>query len=94
MSLAVVDPSSVEFGLSLPPHGPHTITTHAPGWHAAERFRDRDASLFAQLKSIYPRFMPFGLAGTVSNDQYVACLHMKPAPFKYLGMVRIIAILI
>ncbi|KAI0442288.1 cystathionine gamma-synthase [Xylaria telfairii] len=68
MSLAVVDPSSVGFGLSLPPHGPHTITTHAPGWRSAERFRDRDASLFAQLKSMYPRFMPFGLAGTLCQS--------------------------
>ncbi|KAI0459296.1 cystathionine gamma-synthase [Xylaria acuta] len=68
MSLSVVDPSTVEFGQSLPPHTPHAITTHAPGWRTAERLRDRDPSLFAQLKSLYPRFSPFGLAGTLCQS--------------------------
>ncbi|KAI0857894.1 cystathionine gamma-synthase [Xylaria cubensis] len=64
MSMSVVDPSTAEFGQSLPPHGPHTITTHAPGWKVSERFRDRDVSLLMQLKSLYPRFSPWGLAAT------------------------------
>ncbi|KAI1756456.1 cystathionine gamma-synthase [Xylaria castorea] len=68
MALSVVDPSTVEFGQSVPPHGPHAITTHFPGWRASERFRDRDASLFAELKSIYPRFSPFGLAATLCQS--------------------------
>lgn len=67
MSLSDVDPSTVELGQSLPPHGPHAITTHVPGWKMAERFRGRDVSLLRQLKSIYPRFSPFGLSAAVSN---------------------------
>ncbi|KAI0910511.1 hypothetical protein F4823DRAFT_589839 [Ustulina deusta] len=66
MSLSDVDPSTVEFGQSLPPHGPHAITTHAPGWKTMELFRDRDPSLIARLKSVYPRFLPFGLTAAVS----------------------------
>lgn len=54
------------FGHSLPPEGPHTITLHAPGWDAAMRFRDGDFSVIAQLRSVYPRFFPFGPAATVS----------------------------
>ncbi|KAI1166821.1 cystathionine gamma-synthase [Nemania serpens] len=68
MSLSDVDPSTVELGLSLPPHGPHAITTHIPGWNVAERFRDRDVSLLGQLKSIYPRFSPFGLSATLCQS--------------------------
>ncbi|KAI0404847.1 cystathionine gamma-synthase [Xylaria palmicola] len=68
MSLAAVDPSTVEFGQSLPPHGPHTITTHAPGWKAAEGLRDADPSLIAQFKSLYPRFSPFGLAAKLCQS--------------------------
>ncbi|KAK9788985.1 putative Cystathionine gamma-synthase [Seiridium cardinale] len=48
------------FGHALPPEGPHTITMHAPKWETALRFREGDMSLIRQLKSIYPRFFPFG----------------------------------
>ncbi|KAI0486494.1 cystathionine gamma-synthase [Xylaria cf. heliscus] len=68
MSLSAVDPSTIEFGLSLPPHGPHTITTHMPGWRAAERIRDRDPTLIMAVKSIYPRFSPFGLSAKLCQS--------------------------
>jgi cystathionine gamma-synthase len=55
------------FGHSLPPEGPHTVTFHFPTWAAAVRFRDGDMSLMAKIKSIYPRFMPFGPSAQVSN---------------------------
>ncbi|KAH6648601.1 cystathionine gamma-synthase [Truncatella angustata] len=48
------------FGHSLPPEGPHTVTLHAPKWESALRFREGDMTLFRQLKSLYPRFFPFG----------------------------------
>ncbi|KAK3939681.1 putative cystathionine gamma-synthase protein [Diplogelasinospora grovesii] len=50
---------TTELGHSIPPEGPHTITTHAPGWDTAIRFRSGDPALFAQMKSMYPRFVPF-----------------------------------
>lgn len=64
--LSAVDPSTIEFGNSLPPYGPHTITFHMPGWQTAMRFKDGDTSIIGRLKSIYPRFAPFGLPATVS----------------------------
>ncbi|KAI3322046.1 cystathionine gamma-synthase [Xylariaceae sp. AK1471] len=67
-SLSAVDPSTVEFGQSLPPHGPHTITMHVPKWETGVRFRDGDMSLLMQLKSIYPRFSPFGLSATLCKS--------------------------
>ncbi|KAI1264298.1 cystathionine gamma-synthase [Xylariaceae sp. FL1019] len=57
---AVIDPSQVEVGNSLPPFGPHTVTMHFPGWEAAMKFRDGDMSLMAKLKAVYPRFSPWG----------------------------------
>ncbi|KAI0144261.1 cystathionine gamma-synthase [Xylariaceae sp. FL1272] len=57
---AVVDPSQVELGNSLPPYGPHTVTMHAPGWDAAMQFRNGDTRLMTKMKSIYPRFSPWG----------------------------------
>lgn len=53
---------STEFGHSTPPEGPHTITIHVPGWDNGMKFRDGDKELFSKLRSIYPRFGPFGLA--------------------------------
>ncbi|KAI0114004.1 cystathionine gamma-synthase [Nemania sp. FL0031] len=71
LSLSNVDPSTVEFGQSLPPHGPHTITVHMTGWETVERFRDDPRSLVPHFKSIYPRFSPFGpsamLCGSVAQ---------------------------
>ncbi|KAI0539992.1 cystathionine gamma-synthase [Xylaria digitata] len=68
MSLSDVDPSTVEFGQSLPPHGPHTITTHMPGWKTAMLMRDRDTSIITRFKSIYPRFLPFGLSAVLCQS--------------------------
>ncbi|KAI1812990.1 cystathionine gamma-synthase [Poronia punctata] len=66
-----IDPSTVEFGTSLPPQGPHTITVHLPGYENAKAIRDGDQSVLAKLKSIYPRFCPFGLSaqlcGTIAS---------------------------
>ncbi|KAI2636132.1 cystathionine gamma-synthase [Xylaria nigripes] len=68
MSSSAIDPSTVEIGQSIPPHGPHTITMHLPGWKVAERFRNRDMSVFTLLKSIYPRFSPFGLTAALCGS--------------------------
>lgn len=51
-----------EIGHSAPPEGPHTITVHVPGWDNALKFRDGDKELFSKIRSLYPRFAPFGLA--------------------------------
>lgn len=63
-----IDATTTEFGHSLPPHGPHTITTHAPGYKSAVAFREGDMSVISRVKSIYPRFSPFGLAAQVSSS--------------------------
>jgi len=57
-----IDATTTEFGQSLPPHGPHTITTHGHGYKTAVAFREGDMSVISRIKSIYPRFSPFGLA--------------------------------
>ncbi|KXJ96007.1 pyridoxal phosphate-dependent transferase [Microdochium bolleyi] len=57
-----IDATTTEWGCSLPPQGPHTITTHAPGYKTAMGLRDGDMSIITRIKSIYPRFSPFGLA--------------------------------
>ncbi|PSR82728.1 pyridoxal phosphate-dependent transferase [Coniella lustricola] len=58
----VAKPITTEFGHSLPPETPHSVTTHAPGWDTIFRFRDADMSLFMTIKSLYPRFSPWGPA--------------------------------
>ncbi|KAJ7188742.1 pyridoxal phosphate-dependent transferase [Mycena filopes] len=55
-----VTPIATELGHSMPPEGPHTITVHAKGWDTALAFRNGDQTLFAKIRSLYPRFMPFG----------------------------------
>lgn len=64
--MAVVKPITTEFGHSIPPEGPHTVTFHIPRWETGMRFRDGDMTVFAQLRSLYPRFCPFGPAREVS----------------------------
>ncbi|KAK3950388.1 pyridoxal phosphate-dependent transferase [Pseudoneurospora amorphoporcata] len=59
--MTVVKPITTPLGQSLPPHGPHAITTHLPGWNTALRLRDGDPELGKQLKSMYPRFTPLSL---------------------------------
>ncbi|KAK0733957.1 pyridoxal phosphate-dependent transferase [Lasiosphaeria miniovina] len=46
-------------GQSMPPEGLHTVTVHLPGWETACAFRKGDKTIFAALKSMYPRFGPF-----------------------------------
>ncbi|KAH7034828.1 pyridoxal phosphate-dependent transferase [Microdochium trichocladiopsis] len=58
-----IDATNTEIGQSLPPYGPHTITTHFPGYKTLVALREGDMSVLARVKSIYPRFTPFGLAG-------------------------------
>ncbi|KAH9905803.1 cystathionine gamma-synthase [Xylariomycetidae sp. FL2044] len=59
--MAFPDPSDTEFGQSIPPYGPHAITTYAHGWKVAIAVRDGDMSVIARMKSMYPRFAPFGV---------------------------------
>jgi cystathionine gamma-synthase len=54
-----------KFGHSTPPYGPHTITAHLPKWMTLVNFRNGDKSLMPLLKSIYPRFAPWGHARQV-----------------------------
>lgn len=56
-----------EFGHSLQPEGPHTVTFHMPGWDIATKFRRGSdlGSLISRLKSVYPRLFPFGPAAAV-----------------------------
>lgn len=61
-----VKPITTEFGHSLPPEGPHTITVHAVGWDIAMKFRNGDPAIMTRLRSVYPRFSPFGLARQLS----------------------------
>jgi hypothetical protein len=68
--LSAVDPSKLEWK-SCPPHGPHAVTVHAPGWETITRLRDGDMGLIAKLQSIYPRFCPFGPSAQVSIHIYV-----------------------
>lgn len=49
-----------KFGHSLPPESPHTITFNIPGWDTAMGFRDGDMTVFSRMRSMYPRFSPFG----------------------------------
>jgi len=65
-----IDAATTEFGQSLPPHGPHTITTHGHGYKTAVAFREGDMSVISRIKSIYPRFSPFGLAAQVSRSLF------------------------
>lgn len=51
---------TTEFGHSLPPESPHTITFNIPGWDKAIGFRDGDMTVFSRMRSMYPRFSPFG----------------------------------
>jgi cystathionine gamma-synthase len=57
-----------EFGHSLPPEGPHTVTFHMPGWEVASMFHNEVdlRPVIARLKSIYPRIFPLGLDASVS----------------------------
>ncbi|KAK3396582.1 pyridoxal phosphate-dependent transferase [Sordaria brevicollis] len=62
-----VNPITTPLGYSLPPHTPHAITVHLPGWDTALRLRDGDPELGKQLKSMYPRFSPLSLVKEISN---------------------------
>jgi len=57
---------TTEFGHSMPPEGPHTVTFHVPGWTTILGIRDGDQALFARFRSMYPRFAPWGLCRQVS----------------------------
>lgn len=81
---------TTEFGHSLPPEGPHAITFHIPGWDAALRFRDGDMAIFTRLRSMYPRFAPFGpirqLSAAIAqklalSEMTAVLMYMDPAVF-------------
>jgi hypothetical protein len=56
MPVKVMD---IGFGEPIPPGGPHSITFNVSGWDNGIRFRAGDKAIFAQFKSIYPRFSPW-----------------------------------
>lgn len=58
--------NSPEFGHSLAPEGAHTITTHLPGWSSAYGLLKGDMSIITRLRSLYPRFGPFGVVKQLS----------------------------
>ncbi|TLS25626.1 hypothetical protein PpBr36_07631 [Pyricularia pennisetigena] len=58
--------NATEFGHSAPPEGPHTITTHLPGWKSAEGLLKGDVAILQRIRSIYPRFGPFGVVAQLS----------------------------
>ena len=49
-----------QFGHALPPFPPHSITVHIPKWAAMLEFIDNAQAVAARVKSLYPRFGPFG----------------------------------
>ncbi|EGO51414.1 hypothetical protein NEUTE1DRAFT_70133 [Neurospora tetrasperma FGSC 2508] len=53
-----VKPITTPLGHSLPPHTPHALTVHLPGWDTFIRLRDGDQEIGKQLRSMYPRFSP------------------------------------
>lgn len=57
--------NDTEFGHSVPPEGPHTITTHVPGWNSVQGLIKGDVDLLQKVRSIYPRFGPFGVVAQV-----------------------------
>ncbi|KAJ6515584.1 pyridoxal phosphate-dependent transferase [Mycena sanguinolenta] len=65
---------ATEVGHAIPPEGPHTITIHVPSWDTALAFRNGDQELMQKIKSIYPRFTPFGPARALST-----AIHQKLA---------------
>ncbi|TLD25126.1 hypothetical protein PspLS_05538 [Pyricularia sp. CBS 133598] len=58
--------NATEFGHSVPPEGPHTITTHVPGWDSVAGLLKGDVAIMQKIKSIYPRFGPFGTVAQLS----------------------------
>lgn len=83
-------PITTEFGHSLPPESPHTITFNIPGWDKAMRFRDGDRTVFGMMSSMYPRFSPFGptrqLAAAVAHklatpEMTAVFIYTDPASF-------------
>ncbi|KAK1834771.1 putative cystathionine gamma-synthase protein [Podospora conica] len=68
---------TTEPGHSLAPEGPHTVTFHFPGWDAIVPFRAGDPKVFAQLRSIYPRFGPFFEVKQLA-DKLLTALHLSP----------------
>ncbi|KAK0655696.1 cystathionine gamma-synthase [Cercophora newfieldiana] len=63
---------TTQFGHSLAPEGPHTITFHVPGWDSIVAFRAGDPAILSQMRSIYPRFGPFFEA-----RELAAAIHAK-----------------
>lgn len=67
-----------ELGRSMPPEGPHTVTVHIPGLEPLVRFRDGDKSILPKLKSMYPRFAPWGPCREVKETYRGACPILFP----------------
>jgi len=62
-------PITTGFLEAVPPQSVHSVTFNVPDWKTCMGFKDGDPAVFGQLKSIYPRLMPFGpvkqLAGAI-----------------------------
>ena len=62
---------TVPFGASMPPQGPHTITTNLGTWKNSMKLLEGDQEIMGQIKSLYPRFMPMGPVRDVSIALYI-----------------------
>ncbi|KAF9879307.1 cystathionine gamma-synthase [Colletotrichum karsti] len=73
--MPVLKPAS-EWGHCIPPESNYGITTYAPGWDSAIKFREGDQALMARVVHIYPRFGPFR---TVSETLMAICAKLFTA---------------
>ncbi|KAK1636890.1 cystathionine gamma-synthase [Colletotrichum phormii] len=71
--MPVLNPNA-EFGHCVPPETQYGITTYAPGWENAIKFREGDRATMARVVHIYPRFGPFG---PVSKALMAICAKIK-----------------
>ncbi|OHE95756.1 cystathionine gamma-synthase [Colletotrichum orchidophilum] len=71
--MPVLKPNT-EFGHCVPPETQYGITTYAPGWENAIKFREGDRAIMARVVHIYPRFGPFG---PVSKTFMAICAEIK-----------------
>ncbi|TEA19300.1 putative cystathionine gamma-synthase [Colletotrichum sidae] len=74
--MPVLKPAA-EWGHCVPPESNYGITTYAPGWESAIKFREGDQALMARVVHIYPRFGPFR---TVAEALRAICAKIKTPP--------------
>ncbi|OLN88627.1 putative cystathionine gamma-synthase [Colletotrichum chlorophyti] len=71
--MPVLKPTA-EWGHCVPPESNYGITTYAPGWDSAIKFREGDQATMARVVHIYPRFGPFR---TVAEALMAICAKIK-----------------